>query len=140
MLVATNAARAAGATCGPYEGEPARQYPPAPALTMNHTLRLAARLHSQDMATRGYFDHVTPDGRDPFDRMHDIGFMGAQPWGENLAAGSPTAQAAVDGLMNSPGHCRNIMNAEYRVVGLGYAYGEANMYGHLWTQKFAAGD
>ena len=107
---------------------------------MNELLRVASRRHSEDMGSRDYFDHVTPDGVNPFQRIEAIGFTGAQPWGENLAGGSDTAQRAVAGLMDSPGHCRNIMNAAYQVAGMGYAFDANSPFRHYWTQKFAGGD
>jgi uncharacterized protein YkwD len=54
--------------------------------------------------------------------------------GENLAL-APTIQIAHDGLMNSPGHRANILNARYRRVGLGVADG--GMHGKMFVQNFA---
>ena len=133
MLEEVNRNRLAGAEC---DGEP---FPPAPALEMNETVQLAARFHSQDMGAQNYFEHDSLDGREFSDRMVEQGFSGASPWGENIAAGYQTAEAATAGLMRSPGHCRNIMNPDYRVVGIGYAYDPDSEFGHYWTQDFAAG-
>jgi hypothetical protein len=94
-------------------------------------------LHSQDMADRNFFDHVNPDGDDPFDRMADAGFSGAEPWGENIAAGAPTPEIVVQGWMDSPGHCENIMFPAYRVIGVGYYTDDTSEWGHYWTQNFA---
>ncbi|MBX3249072.1 MAG: CAP domain-containing protein [Myxococcales bacterium] len=132
-LAETNRYRAMGASCA---GD---TFPPAPALEMNETLRIAARLHSSDMGERRYFEHENPDGLDPFDRIRAIGFEGAQPWGENIAAGQRTPEEVVAGWMESPGHCRNIMNAQFRVIGLGYARVDGSPFGHYWTQKFGGG-
>jgi uncharacterized protein YkwD len=111
---------------------------PAPPLEMDAVIREAARKHSLDMGDQDYFEHDSLDGRTFSDRMSDEGFMGASPWGENIAAGQPTAQRVVDGWMDSPGHCRNIMNPAYRTIGIGYAYVETSSFGHYWTQDFAA--
>jgi uncharacterized protein YkwD len=70
------------------------------------------------------------------DRMSDAGYSGASPWGENIAAGQPTPAEVVDGWMHSPGHCRNIMDPDYHVIGIGYAYDASSSYGHYWTQDF----
>lgn len=133
MLDEVNRNRAAGALCG---GEP---YPAVPPLEMNEIARVAARLHSLDMGERNYFEHDNPDGLDPFQRMENAGYQGPDPWGENIQAGSSTAADAVASLMTSPGHCRNIMDPDYTVVGLGYAYDAASDYGHYWTQCFGGG-
>ncbi len=133
VLELTNENRARGASCG---GE---AFGPAPALEMNEVVRVAARLHSADMGAQDYFEHDSLDGREFSDRMSDAGFRGASPWGENIAAGSPTPERVVEGWMNSPGHCRNIMNPRFRVIGIGYALTDGSTYGHYWTQNFAGG-
>ena len=137
MLDEVNLRRAAGATCG--VGDEAEAFAPTSALEMNEALQVAARLHSEDMATRDFFEHDNPDGQDPFARMEQAGYEGAYPWGENIQAGSPMAAEAVESLMNSPPHCRNIMDPGYHVMGTGYAFGLEASYGHYWTQTFGGG-
>ncbi len=63
----------------------------------------------------------------------------ASGWGENIAAGQSTPEEVVQGWMESPGHCRNIMNPEYRTIGIGYGVVPGSPYGTYWTQDFAAG-
>ncbi len=133
VLELTNQRRAAGATCD------TDVFGPAPPLEMDEVIRVAARLHSQDMATQDYFEHDSLDGRTFADRMRDAGFSGADPWGENIAAGQATPAEVVDGWMNSPGHCRNIMDPDYHVIGIGYAYDASSTFEHYWTQDFAGG-
>ncbi len=91
-----------------------------------------ARKHSADMFARGYFAHVTPEGRDPFDRMQAAGvrFLAA---GENLAL-APTVEIAHTGLMNSPGHRANILNKNFGRVGIGIMDG--GIHGIMVTQEF----
>ena len=119
-------------TCGDY-------FPAVPPLEMNEVARVAARLHSLDMAEKNFFEHDNLEGLDPFERMENAGYQGADPWGENIQAGSSTAMDSVASLMTSPGHCRNIMDPEYAVIGLGYAYTDTSDYGHYWTQCFGGG-
>jgi uncharacterized protein YkwD len=91
-----------------------------------------ARRHSADMFARGYFAHDTPEGRTPFDRMHEsnIRFLTA---GENLAL-APTLSIAHRGLMNSPGHRRNILRPQFGRVGIGIMDG--GMRGLMVSQEF----
>ena len=91
-----------------------------------------ARRHSADMFARGYFAHVTPEGRDPFDRMRaaNVHFVTA---GENLAL-APTLPIAHTGLMNSPGHRANILNPDFGRVGIGIMDG--GMRGLMISQEF----
>ena len=103
------------------------------ALQFDNTLRDVARTHSRDMFDRGYFAHVNPDGKSPFDRMREGGgrFRAA---GENLAL-APTVDVAHTGLMNSPGHRENILNPAFGRVGIGVLDG--GLHGKMFTQNFA---
>ena len=127
MLV--NQRRASGATCG------GTAHPAVAPLTPNLQLRDAARGHSQDMATNNYFSHTSLDGRTFDQRIRQAGYAGGF-LAENVAAGRSTAQAVVDGWMQSTGHCQNIMNGGLRVIGIGYAFNQSSTYGHYWTQNF----
>ena len=71
--------------------------------------------------------------------MFNAGYSGSGPYGENIAAGYASAAAAVEGWMNSTGHCRAIMNGSFRVIGVGYAYSASSTYRHYWTLNFAGG-
>ena len=128
VLALMNQRRAAGATCG------GTVYPPVPPLTMNDSLRTAARLHSQDMATNNYFSHVSLTGTTFDQRIRNAGYTGSFPLGENIAAGPSTPESLVDGWMASPGHCANIMNGSFRATGIGYAFSASSTYRHYWTQ------
>ena len=103
-----------------------------PALEMDDALQKVARAHSLDMFQRGYFAHYTPEGLDPFDRMKAAGIT-YQSAGENLAM-APSLQLAHTGLMNSPGHRRNILDPSYRKIGIG-AYKDPR-YGIMFSQEF----
>ncbi|MDB5860338.1 MAG: putative rane protein, partial [Ramlibacter sp.] len=91
-----------------------------------------ARAHSRDMFARGYFSHVTPDGRDLGARMRTarLGYLAA---GENLALAA-TLAAAHQGLMQSPGHRANILRPQFGRVGIGVLDGGAQ--GLMVTQDF----
>lgn len=104
-----------------------------PALNVDVKLNSAARGHSLDMANRGYFDHNTPDGRTPWQRMSAAGYPGGGS-AENIAAGQTTAAQVVQAWMDSPGHRANILNCALRAVGTGIAIG--GPYGVYWTQDF----
>jgi len=95
-------------------------------------LTKVAREHSRDMFVRGYFSHVTPDGKDPFDRMraHDIHFLTA---GENIAL-AQTISIAQYGFMHSPGHRANILNPAFGHIGIGILDG--GIFGLMISQEF----
>lgn len=95
-----------------------------------------ARGHSQDMAARNYFDHDTPEERDPTDRGMAVGYDCTKDYGsyytyglaENIftiSRGGSNAEALarqiVDSWMNSPGHRQNILELDYDRLGVGIA-------------------
>jgi len=104
-----------------------------PQLRWDEDLASVARAHSEDMARRGYFDHDTPEGLDPTDRLHRAGFSCRKPGrygiAENIAIESSldsvgeAAEEAVVGWVGSPGHRRILMNGEYDRTGVGAALG-----------------
>src|SRR5262245_16745760 len=54
---------------------------PAQPLAMNPLLVQSARLHSQDMIARSYFDHDTPEGIGPQQRIEATGYR-QKGWAE----------------------------------------------------------
>jgi uncharacterized protein YkwD len=104
-----------------------------PALAVDPRLTAAAQAHSMDMAVRGYFDHDSPDGRTPFQRIGDAGYPFSIA-AENIAAGQRTAPDVITGWMNSADHRANIVNCALTQIGVGYATGGS--YGTYWTQDF----
>ena len=130
VLILVNQQRALGATCG------GTAYPATGPLSMNASLRTAARNHSIDMAANNYFSHTSLDGRTFDQRIFNAGYTGSFPLGENIAAGQPTPSSVVSAWMASPGHCTNIMTAGFHAVGIGYAFSTSSTYGHYWTMDF----
>lgn len=101
-----------------------------PKLTENWELSRCARYKSQDMYNKGYFSHTSPTYGSPFDMMTAFGIK-YRTAGENIAKGYTTAQAVVNGWMNSPGHRANVLNASFTQIGVGYVSS-----GNIWTQMF----
>jgi uncharacterized protein YkwD len=105
------------------------------ALSVNPILVTVARDHSKDMAVNNYFDHNSPDGRTPFQRMSDAGYKYSTA-AENIAAGQTTAAAVMDAWMNSAGHRANILNCDLQQLGVGRYDRQGSKYGVYWTQDF----
>lgn len=103
------------------------------SLVWDENLAVLAREHSQDMLKRGYFEHNTPEGKSPFDRMLNAGIQFSSA-GENLAL-APTVEEAMKGLMASTGHRANILSKDYKSIGIGTI--NAGKYGEMFTQTFA---
>ena len=101
-------------------------------LKADRELTLVARAHSRDMFAKGYFSHISPEGKNPFDRMNaaKIRYLTA---GENIAL-AQSLSIAHNGLMNSPGHRANILNPAYGHIGIGILDG--GKYGLMISQEF----
>lgn len=86
-------------------------------------LQQAAQMKADDMASRGYFSHETPDGKDPWYWLdkNDIEYTKA---GENLAIKFEDPAGVVPAWMNSPKHKKNVLNANYTQTGIGIATGQ----------------
>ena len=100
-----------------------------PALQIDHGLSKVARMKSQDMQDRNYFDHNSPTYGSPFDMMRQFG-ISYRSAGENIAKGQRTPEEVVNAWMNSEGHRKNILG-NYTHIGVGYISS-----GNVWTQMF----
>jgi uncharacterized protein YkwD len=135
VLDLVNEARSSGADCGS-EG----QFGSTGPVAMQHQLREAARFHSQWMGETGTFSHDSPGGPNGdtwVERIENAGYTGYSTIGENIAAGSATAEGVMGQWMSSPGHCANIMAPEFEDIGIGYAQVDGG-YGHYWTMDLGA--
>jgi uncharacterized protein YkwD len=114
--------------------------------------------HSADMARRGYFAHADPEERQAGGRAREAGYR-YRYLGENLFAGTLYSQTSVRvvggqrdvfyrwytpedladevvrGWLESPGHRRNLLSAQYTHEGIGVAFGENGTV--LVTQKLS---
>ena len=91
-------------------------------LRVNSQLVLAAEDRIHDLFARHYFNHVSPDGMQPFVRARRRGYD-YSVIGENLATGYPTATSVVDGWMHSPAHRANVLGRDFEEVGVAVAGG-----------------
>ncbi|USB34843.1 CAP domain-containing protein [Paenibacillus sp. YPG26] len=97
-------------------------------LVVHDKLRGLAKDKAIDLYKHNYFSHTSPTFGSPFDMMdaYHITFRYA---GENIAKGQRTPEEVVKDWMKSPGHRKNILNAHYTLIGVGY-------YNGLWVQEF----
>lgn len=88
----------------------------------NSTLSSAALAKGQDMLAKGYWAHFAPDGTSPWSFFTKFGYHYKYA-GENLARDFSSASGTVEGWMNSPTHRDNILNANYKEIGIGVVEG-----------------
>ncbi|MBI2592131.1 hypothetical protein HYW36_01505 [Candidatus Saccharibacteria bacterium] len=91
-----------------------------PILTLNDRLDLAAQAKAQDMTTRDYWSHKTPDGQPPWIFVAQSNYT-YQKLGENLAAGFENERSTINGWMASQTHKANILDPNFSDVGFGIA-------------------
>jgi uncharacterized protein YkwD len=126
-----NQVRAKGARCGE------RSFGPAPPVRLSETLAEVAYGHAIDMAQHNYFEHEDRAGHTPADRVRAVGYR-EKLVGENIAYGPQSAEEVVQGWLDSPGHCENIMDARFAEMGVAFAPGQASKRGLYWVQLLAA--
>ena len=131
-LQLVNEARAHGTRCG------RRVFAPAPPVTLSETLAGVAFGHALDMAEHDYFEHEDLTGQSPADRVRAVGYR-EKLVGENIAYGPPSVEEAVQGWLDSPDHCENIMDPRFAQMGIASASGRAaSRHGLYWVQVLAA--
>lgn len=92
-------------------------------LKENAKLKLSAEKKLQDMFTNQYFEHVSPTGVDIEKLGADAGYKYVLI-GENLAMGNfKDDKSLVDAWMNSIGHRENILNKNYKEIGMAVGKG-----------------
>lgn len=146
VALAAPGAAAAGGRCAYADAEPREAsraaFEQATVCLLNHKrqehgldrlqrdrrLSRAAHAHTFDMIRGRYFAHVSRRGRDVGDRLAHTGYTrGARWWlvGENLAWGGgslSTPRQIMSAWMDSPGHRANILNRDFREIGVAVAF------------------
>jgi uncharacterized protein YkwD len=131
VLALVNEARARPRRCG------SKAFTAAPPLRLNPVLHNIASAHAAEMARYSYFSHTSRDGTTVDGRATLAGY----PWrsiGETIAAGQMTAEAAVRGWINSPGHCANIMSPAFSEMGAAFVVNQQSSAGIYWAQVFGS--
>ena len=99
-----------------------RQAQDLPTLAVSPILNQAAEMKAVDMATKGYFAHISPDGKTPWYWLAQVGYQ-YQYAGENLAVNFTDSKDVTDAWMNSAIHKENIVKENYTEIGTAVASG-----------------
>jgi uncharacterized protein YkwD len=91
-------------------------------LKVNLILEKAAQMKADDMASKGYFAHNTPEGLTPWYWFDKAGYKYIYA-GENLAVNFRDSVDVETAWMNSRGHFLNIMNPKYTEIGIATSTG-----------------
>ena len=125
LLAQLNALRSQGQLCGSV----AR--PAAPPLRWEPKLARSAQGFAAELAQRGELSHVGAGGGGLRERFKRSGYLIARA-GENLAAGQDELDEAVQVWLSSAAHCDNLMQPDFRDVGLACAVGPG-AYRQYWV-------
>ena len=117
-----------------------------PNLQRNNRLEAAAQRHNEQMDGTGCFAHECPGEASLEGRLEGINYIigGLLRWafGENVAWGEgsrATPKSIMAAWMASPGHRANILNRNFREVGIGFSRGTPNAdnaAGGIYTTDF----
>jgi len=138
-----------------------QQMGPSPHVSWSKELYLASAEHNYDMAKSNIIDKKHRGSNTQYDwtkvvqnlkhasyvqeRVENNGYTNWKGLTENLTAGyinkdsnKPinTPQRAVQQWLNSPGHCKNLMDPSVDEVGMAYLHDTSGTYNHYWTQNF----
>jgi len=146
ILKAINKARSEARDCHDGQG----LVGPSNALTWNDDLYASAYEHSSDLAQSDTFSHLgsgtTSDitgsnhgGSSKFnERIKENGYTNYSIIGENIAGGQSSIESALEAWLASPAHCTNIMESEFKEIGVAVVTNPDSTYGIYWTQNFGA--
>jgi uncharacterized protein YkwD len=130
-LELVNQIRASGSRCG------RRSFAPTAPVTLSTTLASVAFGHAADMAAHDYFEHEDLSGHSPAQRVRAVGYQ-EKLVGENIAYGPKSIDEVVQGWLDSPDHCENIMDPRFAQMGIAFAPGQHSRRGLYWVQVLAA--
>lgn len=103
----------------------------AAALTLDSKATEAAQTRAQEIQRS--FSHTRPNGSSFSTALTEAG-VSYTASGENIAYGQNSAQAVMEGWMNSSGHRANILNQNFTSIGIGHAQDSNGV--DYWTQLF----
>ena len=97
-------------------------------LAENALLSRAAQAKADDMLNRGYYAHITPDGKSPLYFVDQTGYKYLNV-GENLDLTYLSTEEDVEtAWLNSPSHRENLLLPQFTEVGVGVSSGQYQGY------------
>ncbi len=107
-----------------------------PALAFNGQLAQAAAGKASNMFAENYWAHFSPSGKTPWMFIAGAGYKYVYA-GENLARDFNDAQSVVNAWMNSPSHRSNLLDKNFKEIGVAVADGKlTGVDGILVVQMF----
>lgn len=101
-------------------------------LKLDAELTAAARAHAQDLAKWDRISHYGSDGSNPWDRVKRAGYN-AKLAAENVGTGQATFEEVLKGWQTSPGHNKNLLQAEAQHMGIALVHDPKTEFKTFWT-------
>jgi uncharacterized protein YkwD len=106
-------------------------------LSWESRLAASATEQARNIALQDRLSHVDSNNRGLGARLRSVGYAAAGA-GENLAAGQSAIDDTFQAWLASPSHCANLMQPEYRDVGLACVQRRGSRYHRFWVAHFGA--
>jgi uncharacterized protein YkwD len=90
------------------------------------------------MAAKNYFSHTLSGGVSWVQNIANHGYPSSTARAENIAAGNSSATATFTQWRNSSGHRANMLNGNFKAIGIGRAYKSSAKYDWYWTTTFGS--
>ena len=97
-------------------------------MVWNNKLEETALSHAKEMSRYNFFSHRSRRGEDVGERFDNFGYKW-QYAGENLAEGQDSFDEAFQDWIDSPTHCKMLMNSDMNEMAI-------SKYGRYWVQHF----
>mgnify|MGYP000396418200 CR=1 FL=1 len=94
-------------------------------VSYSEVLSHAASMKARDMIEKDYWAHVSPDGTEPWDFFHSVGYVYRYA-GENLARDFSDEKSTVEAWLASPSHRENMLSGRYSEIGVAVVEGDLN--------------
>lgn len=101
-------------------------------LTLSQSLTDGAVIRSKEIIKKA--EHKRPDGSSCFTAVKKSYLK----MGENLALGQTLPETAMINWINSKGHSENILDPNFKKLGVGYTYDSNSKYKYHWVQMFGS--
>ncbi len=101
-------------------------------LKLDAELTVAARAHAQDLAKWDRISHYGSDGSNPWDRVKRSGYN-AKLAAENVGTGQASFAEVLKGWQDSPGHNKNLLQAEAQHMGIALVQDPKTEFKTFWT-------
>ncbi len=121
----------------PCEGGAVQAAAQRQTLAWEQRLASSAQAQASDLAQRDLLSHVDAQQRSFGVRLRSTGYAAAGA-GENLAAGQTDFDDTLQAWLASPTHCANLMQPDFRDVGLACVQRLGSRYERFWVAHLGA--